>query len=87
MSLTNLHQTDLLANLAYTAVLNVTSVIGAKGSNPNEIIGIYFAAQIDEENADFSDPDFPLTKVKGARALGFFITLSAFGAAAVLMQR
>jgi len=78
---TNLYQTDLLANLAYTAVLNVTSVTGnGSGSNPNEIIGIYFVAQIAQKNV-------PLTEIKEARALSFFIALSAFGASAVLMQR
>ena len=68
-------------------MLNVATVIGATGSDPNEIIGIYFAAQIDQGDVDIAASDFSLTKIKGARALGFFIALSAFGAAAVLMQR
>jgi len=74
----------LLANLAYAAVLNVGTVIGTTGSDPNEIIGIYFAAQIDRGSVDTVSPD---AKVKGARALAFFIALSAFGTAGVLMQR
>ena len=68
-------------------MLNVATVIGADGSNPNEIIGIYFAAQIDQGDVNIAATDFSLTKIKGARALGFFIALSAFGASAVLMQR
>ncbi|CAG8547321.1 4865_t:CDS:2 [Paraglomus brasilianum] len=76
----------LLANLAYTAVLNVATVIGTKGTDPNEIIGVYFAAQIDQGDVDIVGSNVTLAKIKAARALSFFIALSAFGAAAVLMQ-
>ncbi|CAG8474113.1 5887_t:CDS:2 [Paraglomus brasilianum] len=73
----------LLANFAYTAVLNVSTITGNTGSDPNEIIGIYFATQISHVNDEIDNPD---ATDKAVRALAFFIALSAFGAAAVLMQ-
>ncbi|CAG8534258.1 6850_t:CDS:10 [Paraglomus occultum] len=73
----------LLANFAYTAVLDVSTITGSTGSDPNEIIGIYFATQISKVNDEIENPD---ANIKTARALAFFIALSAFGAAAVLMQ-
>jgi amino acid transporter len=67
-------------------VLSLQTITKSSGSDPNEIIGVYFAAQIDRGDVDIRSPDFVLTKVNGARALGFFIALSAIGATAVLMQ-
>ena len=68
-------------------MLNVATVIGTKGTDPNEIIGVYFAAQIDQGDVDIVGSNVTLAKIKAARALSFFIALSAFGASAVLMQR